>query len=48
MNKDKQNSKNEEKTYLSINKESFIDSNKKDKTNHKIFNGKKNLTDLIK
>ena len=43
MNKDKQNSKNEEKTYLSINKESLSDSNGKDKTNHKIFNGKKNI-----
>ena len=42
-NKNNQNSKNEEKTYLFINKESFIDSNKKDKTNHKIFNGKKNM-----
>jgi len=38
-----QNSKNEEKIFLPIRKETVFDSNIKDKINDKVFNGKQNL-----
>ena len=43
ITKFKQISKNEEKIYLPISKETIFDSNKKDKINNKVFNGKQNL-----